>query len=157
MKLPPRIRDATVDDGSEMLALMPRLADFDIPKGRQPEHLWSDDAALLQRWLAGAAPECLVQVAELDGRIAGFTISTLRPEPLSHEPSAHLEAIAVAADAEGRGIGKSLLQSAEVNALKHGAQTMTLHVIATNSRARSLYESNGYSGELLRYIKPLQD
>lgn len=151
----PCIRDANADDGSAMLALMPRLADFEIPDGRQPEHLWGDDAALLRRWLAGNAPECLVQVAELDGRIAGFTISTLRPEPLSLEPSAHLEAIAVASEAEGRGIGRSLLQSAELNARKHGAQSMTLHVIATNTRARSLYERSGYNGELLRYIKPL--
>jgi len=32
---------------------------------------------------------------------------------------------------------------------------MTLHVFASNARARGLYERCGYTGELLRYIKQL--
>lgn len=150
------IRDATVQDGDAMLALMPRLAAFEIPKGRVPEHLYKDDARLLRRWLAGDTADCLVQVAEDNGgRILGFTLTTLRPEALSHQPSAHLEAIAVAEFAEGQGVGKALLDANESNARKHGAQSMTLHVISTNKRARRFYERSGYFGEMLRYIKQL--
>jgi len=151
-----KIRDAEVCDGDAMLAMMPRLAAFDIPQGRNPEHLYKDDEALLRRWLARDVEDCLVQVAVGDdGIVLGFTLTRLRPEALSHEPSAHLEAIAVSADAEGQGVGKALLEANEANARKHGAQSLTLHVISTNTRARSFYERSGYFDEMLRYIKKL--
>lgn len=149
------IRDATAADGEAMLALMPRLAAFDVPARRDPRHLWQHDAALLQRWLAGNADGCLVQVALAGEDILGFTLTSLRPEPLSHAPAAHLEALAVAKAAEGQGIATALINACESNASKHGARFMTLHVFATNRRARALYEKCGYDGEMLRYIKPL--
>lgn len=150
------IRDAVVGDGDAMLALIPRLAAFDIPEGRIPEHLYQDDEALLRRWLARDEEECLVQVAVDDNDVVlGFTLTRLRPDALSHEPSAHLEAIAVSADAEGQGVGRALLEANEANARKHGARSLTLHVISTNSRARSFYERSGYFGEMFRYIKKL--
>lgn len=150
-----RVRDATTSDGQAMLALLPRLASFDIPAWREPEHLWQDDEALLRRWLAGEAAHCLVQVAEDDGGLLGLALTSLRPEPLSHAPAAHLEAIALVPAAEGRGIGKALMGEAERAARERGARYMTLHVFASNARARGLYERCGYADELLRYIKPL--
>lgn len=151
-----KVRAATVDDGDAMLALLPRLAAFDVPASRQPEHLWMHDAELLESWLAGEAEQCRVHVAEDEkGRVIGLSMVSLRAELLSHEPSAHLEAIAVAAGCEGRGVGAALLEVAEQDARRHGAETMTLHVFAVNKRARRLYEKAGYEGELMRYIKPL--
>lgn len=149
------VRDARNEDGEAMLALYPRLADFDVPAHRQPEHLWHEDAALLRRWLDGKAPQCLVQVADAGGEIAGATLTSLRPDPLSTVPAAHLEVIVVAPGFEGRGVGRRLLAAAEDNARQHGAASMTLHVIATNRRARNLYEYCGYDGEMLRYYKAL--
>lgn len=149
------VRDATVTDGPGMLALLPRLAAFDVPGHRDPLDLWKGDAALLQRWLDGSADSCLVQVALAGDEILGFTLTTLRPDPLSQAPAAHLEAIAVAENAEGRGIASALLDACERNAGEHGARIMTLHVIATNTRARALYEKSGYDGEMLRYFKSL--
>ena len=45
--------------------------------------------------------------------------------------------------------------AAEAEALAHGAETITLHVFAVNTRARDFYEKSGYDGELMRYIKEL--
>ena len=110
-----RIRSADSEDGTALLALMPRLASFDVPKSRNPIDLWRSDAAMLQRWLDGDVPECLVNVAVDDDRnLLGFIMVSLRPEMLSHEPSAHLEAIAVAEGAEGKGVGQALLAAAEM-------------------------------------------
>lgn len=150
-----RIREALPDDGDAMLALMPRLTDFDVPPTRNPDDLWRDDAKLLKRWLENEA-ECLVQVAA-DGqdRLLGFTMVTLRPELLSHEPSAHLEVIVVSKSAEGSGVARALLDAAETDARSHGAGSLTLHVFANNARARKFYDRNGYDGELMRYIKHL--
>ena len=150
------VRSATKADGEAMLALFPRLADFEIPDSRTAEHLWIHDAALMRDWIAGKTDGCLVQVAEDEqGEIVGFSMLTLKPELLSHEPSAHLEAIAVANGVEGQGIGQMLLRAAEAEASARGAQTITLHVFSSNKRARGFYERSGYDGELMRYIKPI--
>ena len=58
-----KIRIATAADGDAMLALMPRLSEFEVPETRNPEHLWRDDAALLREWIEGDANDCLVHVA----------------------------------------------------------------------------------------------
>lgn len=148
------IRSATQLDGEAMLALMPRLAAFDIPAERNPDHLWLGDAELLRRWLAGDADECLVNVAADDaGRIVGLALVTMQSELLSREPSAHLEAIAVADGQEGQGVGSQLLASVESSAKDRGAKSMSLTVFATNERARAFYARHGFDGELLRYIK----
>ncbi len=152
-----KIRNAQSSDGDQMLALMPRLAAFDVPQSRNPEHLWRDDAKLMQSWLDGEAEGCLVQVAVDDAEILGFTLVRLRPELLSHAPSAHLEAIAVSEAAQGQGVGLALLNAAEDNARSQGAKSMTLHVFASNTRAREFYERNTYTGELLRYIKDITE
>lgn len=148
------IRPATPADLDAMLALFPRLAAFDLPPRRAPEHLWHGDAELLRAWAAGGAPALLVRVAvDADDLVLGVALVSLREELLSHAPSAHLEVLAIHAAAEGRGIGRALLDSAEDAARAHGAQSMTLHVFANNTRARAVYERMGYDGELLRYIK----
>lgn len=153
-----KVRTANSADGDGMLALMPRLADFDVPESRKPEHLWRDDVALLRKWIDGNAEDCFVHVAEdKGGTIVGMTLVRLRPEALSHEPSSHLEAIAVSREAEGKGVAHALLNAAEEEAARQGALTMTLHVISTNTRARKFYERSGYDGEMIRYIKPLEE
>jgi len=151
------IRPAEKRDGDAVLAMMPRLAEFDLPTSRNPEHLWKDDAKMFRRWLDGEE-ECLVHVAIDDAqKVLGFSIVRLRSELLSKEPSAHLEAIAVGRDAEGMGVAKALLAAAEKESIARGALTMTLHVFAVNARARAVYERAGYDGELMRYIKHFDD
>ena len=150
------IRPAAVEDGQAMVALLPRLAAFDIPDHREPRHLWEGDQALLERWLAGDARNCQVHVAVNDAeQVIGLTLVSLGAELLSREPSAHLEAIVVSEVAQGHGVGEALLSNAEVAAKDAGAATFTLNVFANNLRARALYERMGYVGELIRHIKSL--
>jgi GNAT superfamily N-acetyltransferase len=149
-----KILKATAADYEDMLELFPRLASFDLPENRNPEHLWADDARILADWVSGNRDDCFVHVAkDEEGRVLGVAMVTLKPELLSHAPSAHLEALVVAGDAEGRGVGGSLLAAAEKEARQHGALSMSLHAFARNQRARDVYERAGYDGELIRYIK----
>lgn len=149
-----QIRAANAADVDEILSLFPRLAAFKIPDKRAAEDLWRGDAELLRLWAAGQAPACLVQVAiGKDGSILGAAIAQMREELLSHAPSAHLEVLVVRDDAEGRGIGYALVQAAEQAVRERGALSMTLHVFASNTRARAVYERLGFEGELIRYIK----
>ena len=110
---------------------------------------------MLLRWIEGKEPDLVAHLAVDDDAVLGVVVVRLREELLSHQPSAHLEVLCVAAEIEGRGIGKALIYAAEEAAREAGARTMTLHVFATNTRARSLYDKLGYDGELIRYIKEL--
>jgi len=149
-----RIVTAQPSEHDQILELFPALASFDVPENRNPRHLWEGDADMLRDWAAGTRPDCFVLVARDDGSgLVGAAMVSMREELLSHNPSAHLEAIVVAARAQRRGIASALLQAAEAQAQELGAKSMTLHVFANNERARSLYEKSGYDGELIRYIK----
>lgn len=148
-------RDATASDWQQIQALLPRLAAFDIPSRRNPGDLWRGDAQALRACLNNSDPAGIVQVAVDDSRLVGLVFVRLKKELLSGEPSAHLEALAVADGFEGQGIATTLMARAEKSAADQGAKSMTLHVFAKNTRARALYEKLDYDGELIRYIKEL--
>jgi ribosomal protein S18 acetylase RimI-like enzyme len=153
--MPVRIEKADPADCEEMLILFPRLASFDVPNGRNPDHLWRGDADMLRKWANEGSEDCIVHVAKNDeGAIVGVTMVTLRSEFLSHSPSAHLEVITVAASAEGKGVGKDLMAAAEAAARNRGANSMTLFVFAKNAGARRVYQSAGFDEELIHCIKP---
>ena len=150
-----RIESGEPEQIEEMLALFPRLADFDIPVRRSAEDLWAGDAELLRKWAAGQIEGCVVLVALTEDKVKGVAFARLRPELLSHRPSAHLEAIAVDEDHEGRGVGKKLMTEVESQCAELGAESLTLHVFRVNQRARKLYAARGFDEELIRCIKPL--
>lgn len=152
-----RIRPAVVADETAILAMLPRLAEFELSPRRNSTDLWHSDAELVVAYLAGDAPQCFLLVAE-DTRaqppqVAGMALVSLQGEFMSHEPSSHLEAIAVATGMEGRGVGRALLEAAEQGARERGAQSMTLHVFNANTRAHKLYEAIGFESEMQRCIK----
>ncbi len=151
-----RIREASPADLDAIRRLLPRLAAFDLPARRAPEDLWRGDEEMLLRWRDGREPDLVAHVAvDSDDSILGIAVTRLRKELLSEAPSAHLEILAVAETAEGRGMGKALVTAAEAAVRGRGAETMTLHVFGVNTRARRMYEKLGYDGELIRYIKDL--
>ncbi|MEP7348195.1 MAG: N-acetyltransferase, partial [Gemmatimonadaceae bacterium] len=132
------------------------LAAFDLPPRRAPEDLWRGDSELLRLWASGAAPQCIIRLAvNAEPTILGVALTQLKAEMLSGTPSAHLEVLAVRADAEGRGIAKALVHDAEAAVRARGATTLSLNVFATNGRARGVYERLGFEEELIRYIKYL--
>jgi ribosomal protein S18 acetylase RimI-like enzyme len=63
--------------------------------------------------------------------------------------------LAVAPEAEGRGVGRALMARAEEWARDNRLPHLTLNVFATNGRARALYERLGYRPDTVKYLKPL--
>ncbi|MFL3647217.1 MAG: GNAT family N-acetyltransferase [Cellvibrionales bacterium] len=148
------IRAAIRGDRERLRAMMPQLADFDIPVSRQPEHLWQGDAALMDNVLRGDSSDSFVDVITDSNRgIVGMAMVTMRKELLSEHPSAHLEALIIDPALRGRGIGSALMQHVETTARSRGAQSLTLHVFNNNHTARKLYQSRGFESELIRAIK----
>ena len=148
------IRPAILGDRERLLAMLPQLADVDIPVNRQPEHLWHGDAALLDKVLRGDASDSFANViTDSDRGIVGMAMVTMRKELISQHPSAHLEALIVDPALRGLGIGSALMQHIEATACSRGAQSLTLHVFNNNHTARKLYHSRGFDNELIRAIK----
>jgi GNAT superfamily N-acetyltransferase len=94
-------------------------------------------------------------VAEQDGRPAGFAFLEHATDYFSGARHGHLGMIAVAADSEGHGVGRALMDAAEAWARAQGYARLTLNVFEGNTRARRAYERAGFAVETIRYVKEL--
>jgi ribosomal protein S18 acetylase RimI-like enzyme len=102
---------------------------------------------LLERFWQGvmAMPVRILFVARLDGVICG-TAQLVRP-PKNNEAQASsvtLTGLFIAPWARGQGLSRRLLDLTEKTALKEGFKVINLDLRETQTRAITLYESNGY-------------
>lgn len=91
-----------------------------------------------RRLLSGRSAEVLV--AASGDAVAGYCIVLFR----EGASVARLYSIATERRHGGAGLGRALLQAAEASARRRGRRTLRLEVRDDNSRARNLYERNGY-------------
>ncbi|MGM0605688.1 MAG: ribosomal protein S18-alanine N-acetyltransferase [Halobacteriota archaeon] len=82
-------------------------------------------------------------VATINGAVVGYVIADLTPN--YDRDIGHVKDIAVHPDAQGLGIGRTLLRRALLSLLVDGAAVTKLEVRAGNERAKSLYESEGFA------------
>jgi GNAT superfamily N-acetyltransferase len=149
------IRSARPSDREFVLDLADRLVDFDVPAWRpKPELIEGDRRALAEFFDAPKADEALY-IAELDGTPAGCAYLVTLVDYFNQRPHAHLSVLAVAKDAEGKGVGSLLLDHCVTWAKERNSDRLTLSALVTNSRARALYERKGFGGEYIRYVLPL--
>jgi ribosomal protein S18 acetylase RimI-like enzyme len=94
-------------------------------------------------------PEYQLFIAHTEGAPRGFLLVHRR----GVAGSPYIASLAVAQEAQGRGIGSYLLEFAE-ELFRGGAKHIFLCVSSFNSRARSLYERCGYKvvGEFKDYV-----
>ena len=149
------LRAARPEDELTLLELTRRLALFQPPAWRTREEIILADHPILVGALRHPADENSIIVAEFGGSIAGFVFSTTKQDYFTGRDHAHVEVLTVAESAEGKGVGRALLQAAETWATQRGYPHITLNVFAVNERARAVYERNGYGQETVHYLKPL--
>ena len=90
--------------------------------------------------------ECWIVAAEPATDILGFVLAT---KPRSGLPADPTDApvvglLAVAPEAQGRGLGGALLTAAAAELARRGHEHAVLHVLAGNSSAIRLYARNGW-------------
>jgi ribosomal protein S18 acetylase RimI-like enzyme len=149
------IRAATLADLPAVLTLVSRLAATGSPPGRDAKQIEASDIESVTLALRQPAADEVLLVAEDGGGLLGLIHVKTVVDYFSRRPIAHVSDVVVAADAEGRGIGKALMNAAEDWARGRGYAMVQLHVLVDNARARSMYERLGYSAEWLKYIKRL--
>lgn len=149
------IRSVRPSDRQFVLDLAERLVDFDVPPWRPKPELIEGDRRALAEYFDEPKPEEALYVAELDGRPAGCAYLVTLVDYFNQRPHAHLSVLAVARDAEGKGVGSALLDHCVAWAKERNSDRLTLSALVTNSRARALYERKGFAGEYIRYVLPL--
>ena len=105
--------------------------------------------------VAGTRDRCLAKferqhvafIVARDGEaVAGFGLLTVPASGAVTDPphAAYLALLAVAADAQGRGIGTAVLDALIADAAAAGHAELVLHVLTGNTAAVHLYTSRGW-------------
>lgn len=84
-----------------------------------------------------------------------YTREGLAPVLAGDAPGAAL-LVAESPEAEGRGIGRALLDAGEAWSRAQGHRRIGLHVFAGNIAAQALYRRAGFEPEVLTWVKPLE-
>ncbi len=150
------IRPATEADRAFALGLVPRLRSFGTVPLRSIEDLDGAERRTLEAAFDELPADAVLLVAEhpRDGAL-GFAHAVTATDYFTREAHGHLAIIAVAEAGEGRGVGRALMAAIEQWAAGRGYRLLTLSVFEANTRARDLYERNGFGVDMLRCIKEL--
>jgi len=149
-----RVRPLEPRDRAFILSLIPRLSAFGLPLERDLRTLH----ALMVEELGNLPSEletALELIAEDEQGVAiGFIQCKREYDPFSGVDRAYVQMLAVDEAAEGQGVGRALLERATLWAEEKGLEGLSLHVFATNARARAFYAKMGFIEDTVRLIKP---
>lgn len=151
------IRAAEAEDDDFILGLCDRFVDFDLPKWRKRNVVIDGIRRDLIKHLEDQPPGSFMFVAEdeSNGQRLGFVHLQTVTDFFTGHLNCHVSDLAITKQADGKGVGRALLQYAESFARDHRCERLTLAVFPGNARARELYQSNGFGEELIRMVKPL--
>ncbi len=108
-----------------------------------------------QRILNPAVP-ILGRVAELDGRVVGFSNSVLHESTWAAGPICYLEDLFVDSAVRSSGVGRMLLQDLVVLARENGWPQLYWHTRGNNATARRLYDTFTRADDFVRYVVRLE-
>ena len=144
----PREDDALLRD------LAARLTTFGLPRWRTAREIADAEVKAMIAAVLAADRDSEVFVAERGGVPVGC-LHVLVDVDFFGRRHAHISVVAVAAAAEGSGVGRALMAHADQWARMRDLSLVTLNVFAENGRARRLYEHVGFEPELVKYVKLL--
>ena len=151
-----RVRPYLPDDRAFVFSLVPRLT-----IGMPP---WRDSQLCLttvQGWITESidqhGQESMVFIAEDDqGERLGFATITHETH-FTGERQAYIGELATSESAEGRGVGKALLQACEQWARNQHYRILALATGAANGHALGFYHHLGYHDEDIKLVKLLEE
>jgi ribosomal protein S18 acetylase RimI-like enzyme len=150
------VRPAVAEDFDFVVALVRRLAAFNLPAWRRAEHIVEAETRELTKAFAEERHREDVFVAEeAGGTPLGFLYAERLADYFTGVRHGHVSMIAVAPVAEGRGVATALMRTAERWARNLGYPYLTLNVFHLNARARALYDRLGYQPDTVKYLKTL--
>jgi len=149
------IRSAQDNDRAFIFELSPRLAEVADLK-------WHTDSAMqkmqddyITEMLDQKSVPQILLIAEKNDTSLGFIHACEHKDSISGEVCGTVTLLAVSPAAQGMGIGKLLMNAAEVWTKEQGYRLLHLEVFANNDNARGFYQNLGFEAEMLHMIKPL--
>jgi diamine N-acetyltransferase len=133
-----KIRKAECADLPLILDYIRELAEYE----RSPESAVAT-AEDLQRWAFGEHPLIFVDMAEWEGRPAGFALWFFNFSSWEGKPGLYLEDLFVRPEFRGHGIGKALLQHLAALALEKGCTRFVWQVLDWNTPSLEFYKAHG--------------
>jgi L-amino acid N-acyltransferase len=148
-----RVRAYDLADREAVLALAPRLTEG-VAGWRDPHRVFTAVTGWVRdSLLEHSDPGRAVFVAD-DGEVLGF-VTVSRSKHWAGDSDAYIGELVVSPEAEGRGIGRRLVQRVERWARERGLATVTLETGAANLPARNFYATLNFREEEVRLSKPL--
>lgn len=132
------IRPAVPADNALIRAYIAELAAYE----RAPEKAVATEADIA-RHVFGEQPLVRVEMAEWDGRPAGFALWFFNFSSWEGKPGLYLEDLWVRPEFRGKGIGKALLQHLAKRALEHGCTRYVWQVLDWNTPSIDFYKAMG--------------
>ena len=150
------VRPYGTDDRTFVLSLAPRLL-IGMPSWRDPQ-LW---LTAFQNWITASIEQhgqtAMVFVAEDDhGERLGFATLS-HATHFTGERQAYINELATSEQAEGRGVGKALIEACEQWAREQGYRIIALSTGAANLRALGFYHHLGFRDEDVKLVKLLAE
>jgi len=97
------------------------------------------------------ASAIFMRVAEVDGAVAGFSLSLTHEGTWIHGKDCYLEDLFVDQSIRGKGIGRALLDDLVDLCRTNGWSRLYWHTSESNARARALYDSYVENDGHIRY------
>ena len=132
------IRDAARSDAPLILKFIGDLAEYE-KLGREMEATAAD----IERELFGPSPKVFCQIAEWDGRPAGFALWFYTFSTFLGRHGLWLEDLFVEPALRGHGIGKALLVNLAQRCVREGLGRFEWNVLDWNQPSIEFYESQG--------------
>lgn len=149
-----RIRTAAAEDKEFLTQIASRLL-IGYARWRDPARMLTTVEGYLLEGLEAQPEKGFMFIAEgPDGTRLGV-VSISHNVNFTGERQAYMGELAVVEEAEGRGIGRLLVEMAEQWARDNGYDLLVLETGAANSRGRGFYAKLGYKEESVRLVKLL--
>lgn len=155
---PFHLRQAEADDEQFVLALAERFVDFELPAWRKRNECLKGIREDLLKNLDDPPPTSWLYVAEDEaGERVGYLHLQKLKDFFTGCLKCHISDLATSPEAEGRGVGRTMLRYSEAWAREHKCALITLGVFPGNQRALDFYQASGFSTDLLLMAKPVKD
>ena len=145
-----KIRKATIDDQSGIYALIEQLKDY-----VKFERMSSNQRSLKTLVNLINSPDCVVLVAEDEGKIIGLLTMWARPTLFHGAKSALIDELIVDKTYRGRGVGKELVKNAFAEAKLRSCVEIEVSTEKTNRKAIEFYRKCGFTEEHILLEKGL--
>ena len=129
-----------------------------MPPWRNSSQMIAVDTDVLINKLINQPDDTTIFIAEdEEGKPLGFIHLQTGSDYYNKEEHGHISDIIIAPEAEGRGIGRILIERSEEWARTKGYRWLSLSVFTQNQKAREVYKHMGFGEDIIKYVKKLDD